>query len=65
MGQTPWQYVLGLRCEAAAELVVRSPKTASLAFVAAECGFHDQSHLNRHFKRHIGTTPAKYRAAFS
>jgi AraC-like DNA-binding protein len=31
--------------------------------VAAACGLSDQSHLIRHFKRHLGLTPGRYRAA--
>jgi len=34
------------------------------AQVAAGVGFHDQAHLTRHFRRHVGTTPARYAAAF-
>jgi AraC-like DNA-binding protein len=30
------------------------------ARVAAECGFVDQSHMTRHFKRLVGVTPAQY-----
>ena len=30
------------------------------AWVAAELGFVDQSHMTRHFKRALGLTPAKY-----
>jgi len=30
------------------------------AQVAADVGFHDQAHLTRHFKRHVGTTPAHF-----
>jgi transcriptional regulator GlxA family with amidase domain len=30
------------------------------ADVAVAVGFHDQSHLNRHFKRMLATTPARY-----
>jgi len=30
------------------------------ARVAVECGFHDQPHLTRHFRRQVGTTPAAY-----
>ena len=33
------------------------------ADVAAEVGFADQSHLTRHFKRIVGMTPGRYRAA--
>jgi len=25
-----------------------------------DAGFHDQAHLTKHFKRHVGTTPAAY-----
>jgi AraC-like DNA-binding protein len=28
--------------------------------VATNVGFHDQAHLTRHFKRHVGTTPARF-----
>lgn len=33
----------------------------TLADVAFRCGFADQSHLNRHFKRTWGVTPGQYR----
>jgi AraC-like DNA-binding protein len=33
------------------------------ATVALDCGFYDQAHLNRVFKRHVGTTPSRYAAA--
>ena len=33
----------------------------SLAEIAAEHGFYDQSHLTRHFKRMFGVTPGEYR----
>jgi AraC-like DNA-binding protein len=33
------------------------------AEVALACGFADQSHLNRHFKRLLGVTPGAYRLA--
>src|SRR4029077_15958219 len=35
-----------------------------LADVAAECGFSDQSHLTRHFKRIVGVSPGAWRRAF-
>jgi AraC-like DNA-binding protein len=33
---------------------------ASPATVALDCGFYDQAHLSRVFKRHVGTTPRRY-----
>ncbi|TYL90646.1 helix-turn-helix transcriptional regulator [Bradyrhizobium rifense] len=35
----------------------------SLTDVAAECGFCDQSHLTRHFKRIVGVSPGAWRTA--
>ena len=34
-----------------------------VARAAAGVGFHDQAHFTRHFKRHVGTTPASYASA--
>ncbi|MEH2474536.1 AraC family transcriptional regulator [Nitrobacteraceae bacterium AZCC 2161] len=36
---------------------------SSLAEVAAECGFSDQSHLARHFQRMVGVSPGAWRRA--
>ena len=33
----------------------------SLAQIAAACGFTDQSHLTRHYKRMLGVTPGRVR----
>jgi AraC family transcriptional regulator len=54
-------YVQRLRIRAACELL-RSQDTP-LAMVAAECGFADQSHLTRTFRRIVGATPARFRRA--
>lgn len=35
-----------------------------LVRIALEAGFSDQSHLTRVFRRYVGTTPGRYRAAF-
>ncbi|EDX83539.1 AraC-like ligand binding domain protein [Synechococcus sp. PCC 7335] len=36
---------------------------AAIATVALRCGFYDQSHLNRAFKKAYGLTPGQYRKA--
>jgi len=55
-------YVRRLRVNAAADLLVAGPDP-SIAAIAAEVGFADQSHLTRSFLRMLGTTPARYREA--
>ena len=55
-------YVRRLRVRAAAGLLL-SEQERTIAAIAAEVGFADQSHLTRCFVRSIGTTPARYRAA--
>lgn len=37
----------------------------SLAQIAADSGFADQSHMTRAFRRHYGVTPGQFRAAFA
>ena len=58
-GCAPAAYVRTVRVERAARMLRSS--TASIADVAATCGFVDQSHLTRAFAAAIGTTPAAYR----
>lgn len=62
MGQSLWQYFIALRCERAAELLAQDDEAMPLSYVAVESGFHDQSHLHRHFRRNFGITPGRYRA---
>lgn len=52
----PHQYVIRQRVERASELLQMG--RSSIAQVAHEVGFADQSHLHRHFKRLLGVTPA-------
>ncbi|MBW3695574.1 AraC family transcriptional regulator [Vibrio sp. T187] len=35
----------------------------TISDTAQECGFHDQSHLHRHFKKALGVTPGQYLAS--
>lgn len=60
LGVSPKQYVLRLRAEHAATLIVTTDR--SFAAIAAECGYYDQSQLTRQFREHIGMTPREYRA---
>ena len=62
-GRTPGQYVRGLRLDwAAAQLAGAQATAPTLAGLALQAGFSDQSHFTRAFKRHTGLTPARYRA---
>ena len=56
-GLPPHAYQLCVRVALAQALLKDGRGTAD---VAAECGFVDQSHMTRHFKRLVGTTPAKF-----
>ena len=59
-GLPPHAYQLCLRISRARRLLLAG---AAPADVAAQCGFVDQSHFNRHFKRILGVTPMKYAQA--
>jgi AraC-like DNA-binding protein len=56
-GLPPHTFQLQMRVDQA-QLGLRAGQTP--AQVAVDCGFFDQSHLTRHFKRVLGTTPAQY-----
>jgi AraC-like DNA-binding protein len=59
-GVTPHAYQTNLRVEEARRrLAAGSPP----AEVAADCGFADQPHLNRVFKRAVGVSPGRYARA--
>ncbi|MEK2475777.1 AraC family transcriptional regulator [Streptomyces noursei] len=56
-GLPPHAYLTGKRIEHARRLLLDGHRPAE---VATTIGLHDQAHLNRHFTRHVGTTPARY-----
>jgi AraC family transcriptional regulator len=58
-GVTVCEYSRALRLEWAASQLAGE---ASLAQIALEAGFADQSHFTRMFRRHFGVTPGRYRA---
>jgi AraC family transcriptional regulator len=57
-GTTPHQYVIRCRIERAKNLMQQGK--LSLAEIATQVGFVDQSHLHRYFKRLVGVTPKNY-----
>jgi AraC family transcriptional regulator len=60
-GVSVGEYGRRVRIEWAAAEIARGE--SSLAAVATEAGFADQSHFTRLFKGYVGTTPARFRAA--
>jgi AraC family transcriptional regulator len=58
-GLPPHQYVISRRVERAKQLLQAG--ALSLAKVAAQTGFSDQSQFGRHFKRLVGVTPGQFR----
>ncbi|MGW4894803.1 AraC family transcriptional regulator [Kitasatospora sp. NPDC004240] len=59
-GIAPHQYVMSRRVDLARRLLLTGQPAGE---VAAAAGFYDQSHLTRHFKRVLGTTPGRYTRA--
>lgn len=62
VGMPPHAYLTARRVTAARDLLKAG---TSIADVAVETGFHDQSHLTRHFKKALGITPGAYRRQVS
>jgi AraC family transcriptional regulator len=58
-GCTVGEYVRSLRIERAAHQLAQTER--SLAEIALEAGFSDQSHFSNLFRRHTGLSPFKYR----
>lgn len=57
VGVSPHRYVIGRRVERARTLLLKGMPVAD---VAADSGFHDQSHLTRHFKRMLSVPPSRF-----
>jgi len=58
-GLPPHQYVITRRVERAKQLL-QAWTALSLAEVAADAGFSDQSQFSRHFKHIVGVTPGQF-----
>ena len=60
-GLPPHQYQLRLRIERGCTMLGARPRL-SVAAIASDLGFADESHFRRHFKRITGLTPTAWRA---
>ena len=60
--QTPGNYLQRVRVRAACQMLCDIDN--SLAAIAADCGFADQSHFTRVFKKIAKSTPAEFRRTF-
>ena len=58
----PHEYLMHLRVARARTMLLRGERPID---VAHACGFYDQSHLNRWFRKAVGVTPARYASAAS
>jgi AraC family transcriptional regulator len=61
IGRPPHQFQIEQRVERAKSLLRQPP--VSVSDVALMVGFSSQSHLSAYFRRIVGVTPARYRAA--
>jgi AraC-like DNA-binding protein len=59
LGVGPQEFIIRTRVLAACQELRET--NHSLAEVAADCGFCDQSSFTRHFKKYVGQTPAQFR----
>jgi len=59
MGRSCGDMLSQMRADKAAEMLTRTDK--SLAAIAIDCGFHDQSYFTKVFRRHFSATPLAYR----
>jgi AraC family transcriptional regulator len=61
VADTPHRYLMRRRLERAQEMMLTTK--ASLGQIAGECGFADQAHFNRLFRRFVGESPRTWRFA--
>jgi AraC family transcriptional regulator len=59
LGVAPIAYIAGPRVASAQALMLATNEP--LSQIAIACGFYDQAHLTRLFRRHAGTTPHDWR----
>jgi AraC-like DNA-binding protein len=59
-GLAPHQYLLRVRLSHARALIAKKRGAVTLADVATSCGFYDQTHFGKHFRRVFGMTPGAF-----
>lgn len=59
-GHPPHDYLVRLRVDRAQELIRHHGREWTMAAIAHETGFADQSHMARHFKRVLGVSPREF-----
>ena len=62
IGETPFQFILRVRLEKAATLLISNPMEP-ISEIAQKCGFSDLSIFSRNFKRFFGLSATSYRKA--
>ncbi|WP_158070169.1 helix-turn-helix transcriptional regulator [Motiliproteus sp. MSK22-1] len=67
MAETPQQFITRVRIERARQLIaegagcrIGQPPVGLLAEVSQACGYSNQSHFGRFFKKQMGVTPGQY-----
>jgi AraC family transcriptional regulator len=58
VGETPYTYITRRRVARAQKMIVSTVKP--LSAIALDCGFSDQAHLTRIFRRIVGTSPGRW-----
>lgn len=59
LGITPMKYLMNIRIQKAAEMLLTTDLKSSE--ISISCGFHDFSYFTKVFRQNMGTTPSKYR----
>jgi PAS domain S-box-containing protein len=57
---SPGEYVMRLRLQLAQRQLINSNN--AVGKIASDCGFFDQSHFTRAFRKHTGLAPSQYRS---
>ena len=61
LAQTPQSYLLSVRIEQVKLRISKVEEQESLSDIALQCGFSNQSHMGRYFKKLVGISPREYR----